>query len=64
MSVDKLGTSSVTFRYRVVRCADEDRPDPVLAAEGTNVCVTVDLEAFRAVAIPERLREVFIELQS
>lgn len=64
MSVEKLGQSSVTFRYRVYRCADEDRPEAVLAAEGTNVCATVDLEAFRAVAIPEPLRAVFAELHS
>ncbi len=64
MWVEKLGKSSVTFRYRVHRCADEDRPDAILAAEGTNVCVTVDLEAFRAVAMPEPLRTVFAEMQS
>lgn len=64
MSVEKLGTSSVTFRYRVFRCADDDRPEAILCAEGTNVCATVDLEAFRAVAIPAPLRAVFADLQS
>jgi len=63
MSVEKLGRSSVTFRYRVYRCADDDRPEAILAAEGTNVCATVDMEAFRAVAIPAPLRAVFAEMQ-
>ena len=64
MSVTRLGRSSVTFHYRVFREADQDRAEPALAAEGNNVCATVDLEAFRAVAIPVKLRQVFRDLQS
>ncbi len=64
MSVTKLGRSSVEFLYRVFLPVDGDLDQRSLAAEGSNVCVTVDLEAFRAVAIPDKLRRVFRDLQS
>jgi len=59
MSLARVGTKSATFRYRVFRAADEDRSDRVLCAEGTTKCAVVDLQAFRAVSIPENLRELF-----
>lgn len=54
LRVVRLGARSVTFGYRVWRVADDG--EPVLAAEGENVCAIVDLSEFRAVAMPETLR--------
>jgi YbgC/YbaW family acyl-CoA thioester hydrolase len=34
----------------------------VLAAEGTSTCVVVDLDAFRPIPVPERLRQLFTSL--
>ena len=62
MSAGHLGNKSATFRYRVFRCPDEDRSDRRLSAEGTTTCAVVDLRAFRAVAIPKRIRELFMEI--
>jgi len=62
MTVDRLGARSVAFRFQVYRRDDSDdaaRTDPtrVLAAEGTNVCAVVDLARFRAIPVPDRVRE-------
>lgn len=71
MSVDRLGERSITFRYRVYRCAepapgDADAGsavgDSVLAAEGTTTSAVVDLDAFRPTPIPPRLRQLFAAL--
>ncbi len=59
MSVAHLGRSSVTLAFRVYRCADEAHAERALAAEGKTVSVFVDMEPFRAVVIPDRLRAVF-----
>ncbi len=53
VSVARLGTKSITFRYRVYRAADERERS--LAAEGTVVCAVVDLAAFVAITVPERV---------
>jgi acyl-CoA thioester hydrolase len=62
MSVARLGERSVTFRYRVFRAADADRPERVLAAEGENTCAVVDLSVFRAVPVPDRIRTLLADL--
>lgn len=50
VSVARLGTKSITFRYRVHR--SEPR---ALCAEGTVICAVVDLARFVAIAVPERV---------
>lgn len=55
----RLGNKSVTFRYRVFRVADTARSDTALCAEGTTTSAVVDLQAFRAISMPDDLREMF-----
>ncbi|MGH9902009.1 MAG: acyl-CoA thioesterase [Pyrinomonadaceae bacterium] len=52
--VSRVGESSATFEYRVYRAADR-----VLCACGTLVQVAMNLDARRAVPVPDRLREAF-----
>lgn len=59
MSVARLGGKSVTFAYRVAR-----ERDGALAADGKVVCAVTNLETFRAVEVPEKLRELFLELSA
>lgn len=65
LSVERLGQRSITFRYRVYRRPDQAGGDAgdraaddtrVLAAEGTSTSAVVDLDAFRATAMPDHLR--------
>lgn len=53
VSIARLGTSSITFRYQIARAEDQTR-----CADGLVVCAVVDLARFVAVAIPERVREM------
>lgn len=66
MSIDRLGERSVTFRYQVYRQPDPDREGPdsasVLAAEGTNTSAVVDMDVFRAVPIPDNVRQLLAPL--
>ena len=64
MAVTRLGAKSVTFGYRIVRVedAEEGGTVPMLAAEGENVVAVVDLNAFRAIPIPPRVRELLGEI--
>jgi 4-hydroxybenzoyl-CoA thioesterase len=57
MQVERIGTKSVTFGYRVAR----EKGD-VTSAEGKVVCAVTDLDTFRAVEVPERLVELFLEV--
>lgn len=64
MSIDRLGERSITFRFRVYRWPEPDRDDgadagPVLAAEGRTTSAVIDMDAFRAKAIPDTLRRLF-----
>jgi 4-hydroxybenzoyl-CoA thioesterase len=59
ITLDKMGTKSVTLAYRVSRVDGETR---VLAASGKVTCAVTDLVAFRAVEIPDQLRTLFLEL--
>ena len=57
VTIPRLGTKSITFRYRVFRA--EDR---VLCAEGQVICAVVDLSRFAAVAIPEHVTAMLRDL--
>jgi 4-hydroxybenzoyl-CoA thioesterase len=57
VSVARLGSKSITFRYRVYR---EDARE--LCAEGLVVCAVVDLARFVAVAVPERVVQMLADL--
>ncbi len=61
VSIARLGTSSITFRYRVYRAAEAAR-DRSLCAEGLVVCAVVDLARFVAVPVPERVRDLLADL--
>jgi 4-hydroxybenzoyl-CoA thioesterase len=54
VSVSKLGQSSLTFEYSVRRASDG-----TLCAQSTQVQVAMNLDTRRAVAIPDKYREVF-----
>ncbi|MCP4447058.1 MAG: acyl-CoA thioesterase [Myxococcales bacterium] len=60
IALDRMGTRSVTLRYRVSRISDEGRD---LAAEGRVTCAVTDLESFRAIEPSCGLRELFLELR-
>jgi 4-hydroxybenzoyl-CoA thioesterase len=57
LSIPRLGTRSITFRYRIFRSADR-----VLCAEGQVVCAVVDLAKFVAVAIPSDVAAMLHDL--
>lgn len=61
LSVERFGTSSITFRYRVYRAAD-DVAARALCAEGKTVCAVVDLSRFQAVPIPTAIAALFADL--
>jgi 4-hydroxybenzoyl-CoA thioesterase len=57
VSVPRLGSRSITFRYRIFRSADRN-----LCAEGQVICAVVDLAKFVAVAIPAQVGEMLRDL--
>jgi 4-hydroxybenzoyl-CoA thioesterase len=57
ITITRLGTTSITFRYRVSR-AD----DGTLAADGSVVCAVVDLARFVAIPAPERVIAILQDL--
>lgn len=57
VSVPRLGSRSITFRYRIFRASDR-----TLCAEGQVVCAVVDLAKFVAVAIPEQVGDMLRDL--
>lgn len=57
VSIPRLGTTSITFRYRIFRSGDR-----VLCAEGKVVCAVVDLAKFVAVPIPEHVSQMLADL--
>lgn len=61
VTIPRLGTKSITFRYRIFRAAPPEQ-QPVLCAEGQVVCAVVDLAKFVAVAIPERVTAMLADL--
>ena len=61
VSITRLGTKSITFRYRVYRAAVLDGTR-ALCADGQVVCAVVDLAKFVAVPIPERVNDMLRDL--
>jgi 4-hydroxybenzoyl-CoA thioesterase len=57
VSIPRLGTKSITFRYLVHRA-----PERALCADGRVTCAVVDLARFVAVPIPERVRDMLRDL--
>ncbi|MGE0867639.1 MAG: acyl-CoA thioesterase [Kofleriaceae bacterium] len=64
VSVERLGTKSITFRYRVFRAAESEpvARERTACAEGRVVCAVVDLAQFVAIAIPERVIALLSDL--
>ncbi|HEY5926483.1 MAG TPA: hypothetical protein VIV11_32575, partial [Kofleriaceae bacterium] len=64
VSIPRLGTKSITFRYRVYRAPRVIGPSSarLLCAEGQVVCAVVDLAKFVAVAIPEHVANMLRDL--
>ena len=56
VSIARLGQSSVTFSYSIRRASDG-----VLCARSTNVQVSMNLDTRRAVPVPERYRQAFVQ---
>jgi len=54
--VTRTGRSSATFEYSIRRASDE-----ILCARAILVQVAMDLDAYRAVPIPERYRQAFAQ---
>jgi 4-hydroxybenzoyl-CoA thioesterase len=61
VSIPRLGTKSITFRYRVYR-ASVASSTRALCAEGQVVCAVVDLAKFVAVPVPERVNDMLRDL--
>jgi 4-hydroxybenzoyl-CoA thioesterase len=57
LSIARMGTTSITFRYRVRRADDQ-----IAVADGRVVCAVVDLARFVAVPAPARIREMLADL--
>ncbi len=51
-SIVQIGSKSMTFRHRLIRCEDE-----TLAFETLFTCVLLNLETRRAAPLPDDLRE-------
>ncbi len=62
VSVSRLGSKSITFRYRVWRAAEDARPRTA-CADGQVVCAVVDLARFMAVPVPERVVALLADLR-
>jgi 4-hydroxybenzoyl-CoA thioesterase len=61
LTVARLGRTSITFHYRVFRAADADRPR-TLCTDGKVVSAVVNLDAFKAVAIPPAIAALLADL--
>lgn len=63
LTVARLGTKSITFRYRIWRAAEDAPPVPrTLAAEGQVVCAVTDLSRFTAIEVPGRIAALVADL--
>lgn len=60
IALKRLGSKSVSLAYRVSKVEGEQR---TCCASGAVVCAVTDLEAFRAIEIPDELRSLFLELE-
>ncbi len=61
LTVERLGRSSIRFRYQVWRAAEPDR-ERTRSADGKVVCAVVDLSTFTAVPVPERIAALLADL--
>ncbi len=61
VTVSRLGTKSITFRYRIWRAATPALPR-ALSAEGTVITAVVDLARFVATPVPERVVTMLSDL--
>ncbi|MBZ0235312.1 MAG: acyl-CoA thioesterase [Deltaproteobacteria bacterium] len=61
LTVERLGRTSITFRYHVWRAAEPGR-ERVKCADGKVVCAVVDLSAFKALPVPDRIRDLLADL--
>jgi 4-hydroxybenzoyl-CoA thioesterase len=62
VTVARLGSRSITFRYRIYRSAEPDARPRTLSAEGLVVCAVVDLAKFVAIAVPDRVTQMLADL--
>jgi 4-hydroxybenzoyl-CoA thioesterase len=63
VSVSRLGSKSISFRYRVYKAVDDQAErERTIAAEGLVVCAVVDLARFVAVTVPERVVTLLADL--
>lgn len=61
LTVERLGKSSITFRYKVWRGAEPGR-ERVQSADGKVVCAVVDLSAFKSRPVPDSIRDLLGDL--
>jgi 4-hydroxybenzoyl-CoA thioesterase len=59
MDIEQLGGKSIRFRYRALRAEGDSGQ---LVAEGVVVVAVTNLAEFRAIEIPDDLRQLFLEL--
>ena len=59
ITLSKMGTKSLTLQYDLHRIDADER---VRCAVGKVVCAITDLQAFQAVALPDDLKALFLEL--
>ena len=59
MGVEKVGTSSVTFRYLFVKPSAQQGGAPIPCVRGTLTVVAVDLETFAPKSVPGAYRAKF-----
>lgn len=62
MRIERLGGKSVRFRYRAFRAEGSSGPAGEVVADGLVICAVTDLAQFRAVEVPDDLRQLFLEL--
>jgi acyl-CoA thioesterase FadM len=62
MRIERLGGKSVRFGYRAFRAEGSSGPAGEVVADGVVICAVTDLAQFRAVEVPDDLRQLFLEL--
>ena len=62
MRIERLGGKSVRFRYQASRAEGARGPAGEVVADGLVICAVTDLAQFRAVEVPDDLRQLFLEL--
>lgn len=62
MRIERLGGKSVRFRYRATRAEGSTGAAGEVVADGLVICAVTDLAQFRAVEVPDDLRQLFLEL--